>query len=220
MDKENLLTNLSKQKKDLLLKIIGVCFDECTTKQRRSIFDPFYETMSPPCKFNKEKLQAKFDKFKSDSYNGAYYAPFEINSKNYTHVPEETEKWFEDLGDLLLETKNLAKQNKYSEVTHYFQKLFQLIDDMESGDHDFIFADEYGSWMIPVRMDDIVDCYISSAAIVCDPKEFTEHLIPLFLRDSRESFSNHVMNYTKKYAKNEQMKFLMDELKNKKIRVE
>ncbi|MBF0366612.1 MAG: hypothetical protein HQK50_13650 [Oligoflexia bacterium] len=219
MDKEHLLANLSRNKKDMLLEIIGTCFDECTIKQRNKIFGQFYNSILSWDEINENKLRSKIDKFKRDSFDGVYYAPFEINSKNFTHVPDETEKWFDNLGDLLLETKELANQNKPSEAIHCFQKLFQLIDDMAGG-HEFIFADEYGTWMIPVRMSDITDCYISSAASVCNPKEFTEHLLPLFRRDSRESFSNHVMKHAKKYANNEQLKFLLEELKNQKIRVQ
>lgn len=226
MEKKLLINYLSKQKKDLLLNIIAKAFDEFTTKQKVKIFHEAYKTITPSLKIeevkqkSKSKLPSKIHKFIKDSRDGAYYSPFKIDSKNWSHIPDETNKWFKRLGDLLLEAKDLTMQQNHLQAIKCFQKLFPLIDEMESGDSDFIFADEYGSWMIPVNMTDIMLAYISSTAIICNPKEFAEHVIPLFIRDSRESFSNHVMKSTKAYANKEQLKFLLEELKNNKIKTQ
>jgi hypothetical protein len=41
---------------------------------------------------------------------GAYYAPFRINSRNFSDIPEETDAWFAQLGDFLAQSTALAEQ--------------------------------------------------------------------------------------------------------------
>ena len=47
------------------------------------------------------KLLRAIKKFRRESLAGAYYAPFNMNSKNYMFIPPETAAWFDRLGELL-----------------------------------------------------------------------------------------------------------------------
>ncbi|MGK7905694.1 MAG: hypothetical protein AB4040_00490 [Synechococcus sp.] len=54
---------------------------------------------------------------------------------------------------------------------------------------EIIFADEYGSWMIPGNEQEFLDAYISSLSEIKTPDEYTKIVIPLIKRDSYSSFS-------------------------------
>ena len=75
---------------------------ETNTQQRRYIFGDLIKK-SKPSKITGKNIIKKSETFYKESLAGVYYAPFEINSRNFSQIPEETEEWFEKLGDLLQE---------------------------------------------------------------------------------------------------------------------
>ena len=81
-----------------------------------------------------KQLLRAIKKFRRESLGGAYYAPFDMNSKNYMFIPPETEAWFDRLGELLTASVQLTKQRDHLLATNCFDALFELIDAMESGD--------------------------------------------------------------------------------------
>ncbi len=82
------------------------------------------------------------------SMAGVYYAPFKINSKNWSHIPDETREWFDRLGDLLQASAQLTAQGNHLHAVACFGTLYTLIAAMEDGE-EIVFGDEIGSWMIP-----------------------------------------------------------------------
>lgn len=59
---------------------------------------------------------------------------------------------------------------------------------MERGE-EIVFADEYGSWMIPSDEKTFVQAYVTSLAAVETPDGFTMAALPLIQRDSYQSFA-------------------------------
>lgn len=57
------------------------------------------------------------------------------------------------------------------------------------GGDEIIFADEYGTWMIPGDEKTFIQVYLHSLSIMATPDEFTEVVIPLLDRDSHESLT-------------------------------
>ncbi len=190
MDEEALFKVLKRQTKATLLELLHSAYYETNTQQRRYIFGELMKK-SKPSKIIAKDVIKESEKFYEDSLAGLYYAPFEINSKNFAHIPEETEEWFEKLGDLLQSSTQLTKQEEHSSAVKSFQILYELIDKMEDGE-EIIFADEYGSWMIPGNEKEFLDSYISSLSKVKTPEEYTQIVIPLLKRDSYSSFCNKV----------------------------
>ena len=80
-----------------------------------------------------------------------------------------------------------------------FDILYELIEKMECGE-EIIFAEEYGSWMIPGDEQDFLNAYISSLAKVKTPEEYTKVVIPLLKRDSYTSFCNKVYSLAVKHS--------------------
>jgi hypothetical protein len=100
MDKSALFEYLSTQERAVLLDLLGQAYDQMEHGQRRWVFGKLADSL-PVEPIDGESLLDEIKQFHKDSLAGAYYAPFNINSKNYMHVPEETEDWFEKLSDFL-----------------------------------------------------------------------------------------------------------------------
>jgi hypothetical protein len=48
--------------------------------------------------------------------DGYYYAPFDINSKNFSDIPEETDAWFDEVSDYLEDSSRLTDQGDHDIV--------------------------------------------------------------------------------------------------------
>ena len=190
MDKKRLMEFLKKQESSVLLQLLDMAFDAMTTNQRRDVFGRL-KLEEKPFKVSEKALLKEVKKFYDDSLKGIYYAPFEINSKNHTDIPEETEAWFEKLADLLGDTARISESGKHQIAIGCFKILYELIDKMEEGDG-IVFADEYGTWMIPADEKVFIRAYLRSLSAVCTPEEFTEGATPLVERDSCEALHNKV----------------------------
>src|SRR5712692_910872 len=157
-----------------------------SVNQRQTVFNSIIRGV-PPSSVDGHELLKRIKKFHSDSLARQYYAPFEINSKNYTHIPDETEEWFEILGDLLEDSRKLTEQEEHALAVECFGLLYELIDHMEKGE-EIVFADEFGSWMIPGDEKKFIAAYLSSLAVVASPESFTTTALPLLKRDSTYCF--------------------------------
>jgi hypothetical protein len=98
------------------------------------------------------------------------------------NVPEETEEWFEKLGDYLQDSCQLTTQGDYQVAVTCFGLLNELINEMEDGE--IVFADELGDWMIPVDEKQHVTAYLTALAATATPETFAELVVPLAKRDS------------------------------------
>ncbi len=99
-----------------------------------------------------EEFFQEVESFYSLSLDEHYYAPFNINSKNFMHIPDETEQWFDTISDLLDNACELVERSEKETVLPAFKLLMDLIKRIKNGD-EIIFADEYGSWMINSKQD-------------------------------------------------------------------
>lgn len=216
MDGERLFKFLKKQKKNDLLEFLQSSLNYMDTEQRRSVFGKFYNQIEPG-RITGKKLLQKIQKFEQDSFAGEYYAPFEINSKNFSEIPQETEMWFEELNELLSYSTQLSKQGDHAVAIECFSILYDLIFDIDSGE-EIVFADEYGSWMIPGDEKEYIRAYITSLAKIKSPEDFSDLVIPLIRRDSYESFVNKVYNFAIKVATDEQKSYLNKAIKSQTIK--
>lgn len=216
MDKQQLFETLKKQKSSVLLKLLETAYDEMNTNQRQIVFGEF--TKKPKLlKVDGEKLLSKIEQFREESINGEYYAPFPINSKNFSYIPKETEEWFGRIGKLLEGSSKLTKQGDHSNAVKCFSILYELIDAMEEG-KEIVFAEECGSWMIPGNEKEFIKAYMFSLAAISTPEEFTAKALPLIERDSYMSFYTEAYSSSVHVASKEQRDHLEAEIQRKKIR--
>lgn len=215
MNEKQLVNYLKKQTKLVLIELLQYAYNEMNTNQRRTVFGGIIKQI-PKSNIDGKQLLKQIKNFQKDSLAGEYYAPFEINSKNYTYIPEETEEWFEKLNDFLVASTQLSEQNDHSLAAECFSLLYDLIEKMEDG-KEIIFADEYGSWMIPGDEKIYLKAFLTSLASIKNPKEFANASIPLIKRDSYMSVTDKVYFTAISVANKEQKAFLKEEVERQKI---
>jgi len=215
-DKSQLFGILKRQKKSALLDLLERSYDVMEPKQQQAVFGAL--TKQPPtAKVKAAALLEEVEQFRRDSLAGKYYQSFMINSKNWAHIPDKTDEWFDRLGDLLKDSSKLTGQGNHAEAVACFDRLYTLIEAMESGDKEIVFADELGSWMIPVREEVWVADYLISLAATTTPDEFAAKAIPLIRRDSYQSFAAHTYSFALKAASKDQASRLKAEIKRLQI---
>ena len=217
MEKQEVFKLLSRHKKAELLRLLESVYDQLSTRQRRSVFGHLAkEATSTRVKPGTVVRDVRV--FHHESLEGAYYAPFDMNSKNYMHVPEETEVWFERLGDLLKKSSQLSKQGAHADAVTCFALLYETVFAMEDGE-EIVFAEEVGSWMIPVEEKEIIADYLVSLAAISSSEEFADAAIPLVRRDSSASLADKVYASARRAANKEQKAHLVAEVERQGIRV-
>ena len=217
MDKKILFNLLKKETKGELIKLLEAACCEMNASQTRRVFGHVVEKAKPK-KAEGKKVQKEVNKFYKDSLAGKYYEPFDINSKNFMDMPEETEEWFENLNDHLLSSTQLSKQNDHLAAVDCFSLLYELIEKVENGE-DIIFAHEYGMWMLPGDEKVYIKAYVLSLAATKSPEEYAKMTISIIRRDSYESFCNKVYAKVIRAANKDQQNFLRSEIERLNIRV-
>lgn len=217
MNKDDLFKHLETQPNSLLLELLDNAYDEMSTNQRHGVFGDVVQHIIPAT-VNGETLIDEIDRFFKDSLDEVYYAPFDINSKNYMDTPEETDEWFDLLGDFLDKSVLLSEQGDHHNSVECFGKLFQLTDDVNDG-REIVFGDEIGSWMIPGDEKERLHAYVASLSVVKNDEMFVESTLPLIRNDSFESFSNDTFNIVLKYSSSKIKPLLKDRILKDKIRI-
>jgi len=146
MNKERLFEYVKTQNQSKLLELLSLAFDTMDTNQRDDVFGKTVKEVPPSPVDGKERLTC-IKQFCEKSKAGFYYAPFEVNSKNFSQIPEETDAWFDEISDYLEDSSRLTDQGEHEMAVQCFKLLHELVDKMEDGD-EIVFADEYGTWMI------------------------------------------------------------------------
>ena len=195
----------------------GLAFDTMDTSQRQDVFGKTVKEL-PPSPVDGKKILANIEHFYEKSMAGDYYAPFDINSKNFSHIPEETATWFDELSDHLEDSSRLTEHGDHEMAVRGFKVLHELIDKMECGGDEIVFADEYGTWMITGDEKRFVKSYFSSLSAISSPEEYASGAIPLIKKDSYESFHNRVSATATKIANDDQKAYLKTEVKIQKIK--
>ena len=198
------------------MELLSIAFDTMDTNQRQDVFDKTAKE-APPSPVEGKEILATIKHFYEKSMAGYYYAPFNINSKNFSHIPEETDAWFDEISDYLEDSSRLTDKGDHEIAVQCFRLIYELIDKMEDGD-EIVFADECGPWMITGDEIRFVKSYLSSLSAISTPEEYANDAIPLIKRDSFESFHNKVYATATKICSEDQKIYLKTEVKKQKIR--
>ena len=175
----------------------------------RNVFGDLEDKFMAQLKSNSHDVLNDIHEFIDDSLNGVYYAPFDINSKNCSHIPEETDLWFEKLAEYLTECSHLSKQGQHQYAVQCFGLLFELIEQL--GSDDIVFADEYGMWMLPIREEPCIEVYIVSAAAALSRDKYVQVILQLLDYD-KPSFMNKVYEKAARISSKEQMSLLTEKV--------
>src|SRR5262245_15387132 len=182
MNKDKLFVYLKQQKTSELIKLLDACYDCMKSVDIRHVFGDAESIILKESHDDGEDILKSVQKFMDDSLEGKYYAPFDINSKNCMDVPEETDMWFEKLGELLTESSRLSAQGDHIHAVKCFQILFELMDKL--GEEEIVFGDEVGMWMLPIKEEPCIKAYFKSAAAILEPEEYVKSVLPVIHYDS------------------------------------
>jgi len=142
---------LRQADREQLLGYFDIVLDTIDETQIDVIFgDLYYEQVTQ--QLSPEEVLQNVQQFHTDSMAGKYYAPFQINSKNYAWIPPETETWFSEMATWLDRSCELAEQGKAPIAKQCLDLLMELVGEMNAGE-EIVFADELGDHLIYARHD-------------------------------------------------------------------
>jgi hypothetical protein len=216
VDEKIVFAFLEKQKKAVLLDYLRAAFEEMNARQRRVVFAGAVRRPSTSC-VDGGRLRKEIDEFRRDSLAGNYYAPFNVNSKNFMEVPEETHEWCDRFARLVAEVCKLTANGEHAQAVTCFAPLYELLDALDFG-KEIIFADEAGSWMIPADEKKWLKAYLTSLAATATPEGFTAVALPMIARDSSQSFASRAYASACAAANPQQKAQLQADVKRQKIR--
>ncbi len=216
MDEQEVFAYLKRLKKAVLLDYLRAAFQEMNAKQRRAVFTDAIRQPATAT-VDSHQLQHEIDQFSRDSLAGNYYAPFNVNSKNFMDVPEATEEWCDRFARFVADASKLTARGEHTQAVACFVMLHELVEAVDSG-KEIIFAEEAGSWMIPTDKKAWLRAYLTSLAATATPEAFTAATIPMLQRDSRQSFSGQVYAAALEVATPHQKAHLQTEVQRQKIR--
>lgn len=150
IDKRAIRTLMLQTNKEGLLQFLDACLESMNEEQLDSVFgNLYYEQVIQ--QLPATLVLAKIKIFLKDSLAGMYYAPFEMDSKNYTWIPPETDAWYNQLSMWIDRSCELVQEGHRSIGKKCLDICFQLID--KQADGDTVFAHESGDWMIHSQHD-------------------------------------------------------------------
>ena len=174
---------LAKATKAELVDMVVAASGMLTSRQARDVlgdYHPDAAKLRGPS--GVKALVERVRRFHRDSLAGHYYAPFDMNSKNFSHVPEETEDWADEAGELIKATCEAAKAGNHDEAAECFRLLYDVLEAVDCG-KDVIFAEESGTWMVHMEESQVVRAYLKSLAKVASEEDFTKEVTRRAKRD-------------------------------------
>jgi len=223
-DEQTVLEKLRSKRKSELLDYLRAALQEMTPKQRGAAFADLLCRLPrrtvPAATVDAGSLRREIAKFRRDSLARKYYRPFMIDSKNFMHVPTETSAWCDRFARLAKDTCRLTKQGEHVAAVRCFAVLYELLEAMESGDSQIVFAHELGGWMISADEKVWLGAYLQSLAATTTPEAFARAAAPMLWRDSTQSFAANVSASAMRVATADQRAALEAERLRRGIRTE
>src|SRR6266576_2011590 len=166
--------------------------------QRRAVFG---EAVRKPVKTPSggDELREEIDEFRRDSLARSYYAPFDMNSKNFMHIPAMTREWCDLFARFVADASTLTARGEHTQAAACFAMLYELLEALDRGE-EIIFAEEAGSWLIPAAEKEWLKTYLTSLAAIATPEAFASAALPMIKRDSHNSFAAQVHGAARKVA--------------------
>src|SRR5437870_13709380 len=100
-------------------------------RQRRAVFADAARPQGTTA-VDGRRLQEEIEEFRRESLARKYYAPFNVNSKNYMDVPEETEEWCARFAGFVAEASKLTDSGEHAHAVACFASLYELLEAVDS----------------------------------------------------------------------------------------
>lgn len=117
--------------------------------------------------------------FHTDTLRRRYYEDFCVNSKNWMEMSAGTRKWIEKFGKVMSACAQAVSQEGPSQEVHLaMDSLFELLEQIDSGDQDFVFfADEAGSWQVGVNWSTVLPAWFTCLASTAGPQDYAADVL-------------------------------------------
>lgn len=200
-----------------LIALLEKAYQAMKPPQQRDVFGDLLANLRSNI-YGGDGLLKEIGAFREKSLRGDYWAPFNVNSKNFMDVPVETTEWFDRLADLFTAAMKLVEGQEYFVAVEAFAGLFEVLDLIDDGGEGIVFADELGSWMLPVRMEEVGRAYVKALAKSEDEAGFAKAVVELIIRDKSEGFTMKVYPAAIKSGSTAQMAALEEAIKKGKVK--
>jgi hypothetical protein len=174
---------LRKLKKDELLHVLREAYEALPASRAVSVFGEYVDlTMRDASARSGKRATPRqwlesVQRFHADSLKGRYYESFNVNSKNYMETSEGTELWMRECRQLFDTCVTHSGKGHHAEVCAAMDLLFELLEQLDSGDDEIIFfADEGGSWQVGVDNGKVLPTYFASLAAVAEPEAYASRV--------------------------------------------
>jgi len=107
------------------------------------------------------------------------------------------------IADLFKKTIELNLHKEHALAVECFDMLYYLQENMCD---EIIYADELGSWMIPIKQSVVIPKYIESISKVCKPEEYKERIKLVMNIDAHDYQKSKIFDKAIEVASREQRK--------------
>jgi hypothetical protein len=136
------------------------------------------EELNPDSRPKATQLTARVRAFCDASRRGEYYEDFPVNSKNYMENSGGTDRFIVDCDRLLSLCVKHSTEGHHNEAAAAFELIFGVLRHIDECLDDVVFfADEGGSWQIPVDWRTVFPAWFESLAAIADPDEFAAKIV-------------------------------------------
>lgn len=116
-------------------------------------------------------------KFHAACLRGAYYQDFDVNWKNCTEHSKGTDAFIAEFDRLIRKCVHVREEDSRHAAREAFELLFVLLHGIdEAPDRIVFFADEAGSWQIPVDWPVVLPAYFRCLAGETTGEEYAERV--------------------------------------------
>ena len=112
-------------------------------------------------------------RFRDRSLAGAYFESFNVNSRNFMDKSRGTDTWIAEFLRLMTRCASTAATKEPLLVRTAFEMLFNLLLEVDECRDDIIFfADEGGSWQVPVMWGEVLPAWFRTLAPTASPADY------------------------------------------------
>ncbi len=174
IDREKLKVLIQSLDTDALREVLERAVDLLPTGKLPALIEGY----ARPAQLRREggspaSLLATIRRFHDRSLAGRYFESFNVNSRNFMNKSRGTDTWIAEFLRLVKRCVSTPAAKEPLLVRTAFETLFNLLLEVDECRDDIIFfADEGGSWQVPVVWDEVLPAWFQTLAATANPAEY------------------------------------------------
>jgi hypothetical protein len=166
VDREKLRDALRQMRRGYLLKVAERAIDLVSSETLEALVGDFMQVPRlAEGQPGEASLPDEVNEFSEESLRGDYFDSFDVNSKNCMDLSQGTDAFIAEFDRLIRRCLGTAAGGSFTTAREAFERLFALLRRIdEDPDSIVFFADEAGSWQIPVDWRAVLPVYFRCLA--------------------------------------------------------